>query len=282
LRNELSGDYMKKIMSTFFWRYLPLSMQKSVVRLVGGFLLREKFGIANRPWYAYGMLSAAKLAAKHGYKEIMAIEFGVANGRGLRNMAKLAKSIEYITGVKIRLVGFDTGKGMPQITDFRDHPEVYREGDYPLLDEEALRNDVGDDLQLLLGDISETTPGFVSKLSKECPIGFFSMDVDVWSSSKAALKLFEHDAEFYLPMVFGYFDDCSSRSHFNKFCGELLAIEEFNQEHELRKIDIDRGVWNNHRHIGPQIWYERMHILHLFDHPKRFPQLERAAKIISG
>ena len=273
---------MKNIISRMFWSYLPLPFQKILAYFFGGFLTQEKLGLANRAWYAYGMLSAARHAKKHGYKEIMALEFGVANGRGLRNMDKLATKIENITGVKIKLVGFDTGKGMPPVTDYRDHPEIYREGDYPLIDEKALRQDVHSEVSLVLGDINDTVPEFTKMLSKDCPVGFFSMDVDVWSSSKAALQLFEHDPEFYLPMVFGYFDDCSSRSHFNKFCGELLAISEFNEEHNLRKIDNDRGVWNSHRQIGPQVWFERMFILHSFDHPKRFPQEARKAKIISG
>ena len=37
-------------------------------------------------------------------------------------MAKLAKSIEQLSGVKIRLIGFDTGTGIPQIKDYREHP----------------------------------------------------------------------------------------------------------------------------------------------------------------
>jgi len=113
------------------------------------------------------------------------------------------------------------------------------------------------------------------------------MDVDIYSASKAVLSLFNADPEYYLPFVFAYFDDSSSRSHYNRFCGELLSIDEFNQEHEMRKIDIDHGTWNVHREIGSQLWYERMFILPLFDHPKRFSLTERGersclAKLLSS
>ena len=105
--------------------------------------------------------------------------------------------------------------------------------------------------------------------------------MSVWSLLKAGLKLFDHDVEFYLPMVFSYFEDIS-RSHFNKFCGELLSIEEFNEDHDLRKIDIDHEGRNHHSQLVHQVWFERMHVLHFFDHPKRFIHKERSAKIISS
>ena len=122
----------------------------------------------------------------------------------------------------------------------------------------------GDEIRAQLG---KTVDGFRDKLSRDCPVGFVAIDVDTYTSSKAALRLFDGDPELYLPMTWCYFDDCSSRSHFTRFTGELLSIDEFNDEHDLRKIDNDRGVWNAHRQLGPQLWYERMFILHVFDHP---------------
>lgn len=272
---------MKKLIKKIFWNYMPLAIQKLLARHFGGFRTREHFGVTERAWYAYGLLSAADQAAKHGFSQIMALEFGVASGRGLRVMQKLATEVTAITGVEIKIVGFDTGKGMPPITDYRDHPENYRDGDYPMLDEAKLRKEVGDDVYLIIGDISETIDDFRDSLDGSTPIGFIAIDVDIYSSSKAALQIMDAGTENYLPMVFSYFDDASSRTHFNKFCGELLAIDEFNQEHDMRKIDIDRGIWNLHRRLGPQIWHERMFITHIFDHPLRFPTKSRKAKIIS-
>ena len=262
-----------------FWNHTPLPIQRLVARHLGGFRIRERFNVTDRPWYAYGLLSAADRAAKLGYSEMTAVEFGVANGRGLRVMDGLAKEVTETTGVKIHIVGFDTGRGMPTITDYRDHPEKYRNGDFPMLDQEAIRRDLSN-IDLIIGNIAETVPAYVPRLRVDRPIGFFAMDVDIYSSSKAGLGLFEADPENYLPLVYAYFDDSSSRSHFNRFCGELLSIDEFNQEHEMRKIDIDRGAWNAHREIGPQLWYERMYILHFFDNPKRFPATERGKKVL--
>ena len=48
-----------------------------------------------------------------------------------------------------------------------------------MIDEESLRNDIGNELQLFLVDIAETVLDFVKSRSKECPIEFFSMDVGV-------------------------------------------------------------------------------------------------------
>lgn len=240
----------------------------------------EKLGLIRRPWYAYGLQCAADHARKLGKDEIWALEFGVAAGRGLRNLSELAAQVSQETGIKIRLAGFDTGSGMPLSTDYRDHPEKYREGDFPMVDYHKLKEELGDNVELVIGNIDQTVDDFRSILSQECPVGFVAIDVDTYTSSKAALRLFSGDPDLYLPMTWCYFDDCSSRSHFTRFTGELLSIDEFNAENELRKIDNDRGVWNAHRRLGPQLWYERMFILHFFDHPWRTASVDRARKIL--
>lgn len=263
------------------WNHAPLSILKSAAIVTGaGMRTKEKLGLVPRPWYAYGLLSAADHAKKVGVKAIWSLEFGVASGRGLRNMAVIAREVEKITGIDIYIAGFDTGTGMPPSDDYRDHPEKYKSGDYPMVDEAKLRADVGDRVELIIGNIEDTVDEFRNRLSSERPIGFVAIDVDVYSSTVSALRLFDSAPEHYLPMTFSYFDDCSSRSHFNRFAGELLAIDEFNDAHEIRKIDIDRGVWNSHRQLGPQLWYERMYITHIFDHPWRTAAVKRAAKLL--
>ncbi|MCH8996924.1 MAG: hypothetical protein IID48_01490 [Proteobacteria bacterium] len=257
---------------------LPLPVLGLLTRSFGSFRAKEKLGLNRPPWYAYGLLSAADRAAKLGYERIVAIEFGVASGRGLRNMVALSRHVAEATGVEIRVVGFDLATGMPPITDYRDHPEAYGEGDFPMIDEEKLRRDIGDSAELIIGDMKETVISFKETLNKASPVGFVVVDVDIYSSTKAALRLFDGDPECYLPLTYAYFDESSGRSHFNKYCGELLAIEEFNQEHEIRKIALDRGIWNGHRRLGPQLWYERMYVLHVFDHPGRFPKKPRQTR----
>lgn len=261
------------------WAHAPLPLLKAAASLRGRYRAKEKLGLIRPPWYAYGVLSAADHARRLGKDEIWVLEFGVAAGRGLRSLAGFSREVSQETGIRIRLAGFDTGSGMPPSTDYRDHPEKYREGDFPMIDYRKLEKELGDAVELVIGDIGKTVDGFRDKLSPDCPVGFVAIDVDTYTSSKAALRLFDGDPGLYLPMTWCYFDDCS-RSHFSRFTGELLSIEEFNVEHELRKIDNDRGVWNVHRQLGPQLWYDRMFILQVLDHPWRVTRPDRPAKII--
>ena len=145
-----------------------------------------------------------------------------------------------------------------------------------------MRRTEGDGVRLIIGNIYATVDEFRELISTSAPVGLVAIDVDTYSSSKSALRLFDGSAEQYLPMTFVYFDDSGSRSHFTRFAGELLSIDEFNDEHEFRKLDIDRGVWNAHRQIGPQLWYERMQILHVFDHPWRTARRRTSDKVLRG
>src|SRR5688572_26269445 len=76
----------------------------------GTFRDRERFGLISRPNYIYGMLRAADCAKYFGKTRVTAIEFGVASGAGLLNMADLAQLIRAETGIEFRIVGFDTGR----------------------------------------------------------------------------------------------------------------------------------------------------------------------------
>ena len=254
-------------------------MKKILGNVTGDFRQKELLSIHQRPWYAYGLLKAAELAKKNGYKRFTAIEFGVASGRGIKIMYEYKNEIQKIIDIQIDLVGFDTGKGMPHSNDFRDFPDKYHEGDFPMLNEEKIKEY---DCEIILGDLKKTIPAFKKKLNENSPIGFFAMDVDIYSSTKNALNLFGEKSSFYLPFVFSYFDESSGRHHFTKFAGELLAIEEFNNsvKNKFRKIDYDRGVWNDHKLIPYQIWYQRCFILHIFDHKLRKKTKIRKKKII--
>ena len=263
-------------MKNFFYKNLPLPLQKIIATVSGRFLMKEKFCLISPPWFAYGLLLATKQAKKYKLRGFTAIEFGVANGRGFKLLNEIKTKIEEIENIDIRLVGFDTGIGMPYSEDYRDHPDQYHESDFSM--EEDFKTKFKKNL--ILGDLRKTIPSFYSKLDENYPIGFFSMDVDVYSATKCALKLFEKKPQYYLPYVSSYFDDCSGRTHFSKFTGELLAIEEFNKENAKRKLDYDRGVWNEHKSLPYQIWYQRMFILHIFDHPFRKIQKNRKKKII--
>ena len=55
-------------------------MKKILGNVTGDFRQKELLSIHQRPWYAYGLLKAAELAKKNGYKRFTAIEFGVVAG----------------------------------------------------------------------------------------------------------------------------------------------------------------------------------------------------------
>jgi hypothetical protein len=64
-----------------------------------------------------------------------------------------------------------------------------------------------------------------------------------------------------------YVDDIALATS-NRFGGELLAIDEFNAEHELRKIDVDRALVNR-RVFNHAEWLSHMYKLHVLDHEER-------------
>ena len=62
----------------------------------------------------------------------------MASGAGLLNMADLAPLIETETGVELRIIGFDTGRGLPAVHGYKDHPELWNSGDFATEDREGL------------------------------------------------------------------------------------------------------------------------------------------------
>src|SRR6266481_2975933 len=91
----------------------------------GDFRDRERYGLIGRSNYVYGMLRAADCAKYFGKQRVTAIEFGVASGAGLLNMADTAQLIESETGISFNIVGFDTGAGLPEVAGYKDHPEIW-------------------------------------------------------------------------------------------------------------------------------------------------------------
>jgi hypothetical protein len=160
----------------------------------------------------------------------------VATGAGLLNLCHVAKLSSAATGVRIDVVGFDTGRGLPRPQDYRDHPELFQEGDYPM-DFEALQKRLPGNGRLVLGPIGETAPKFIKNLNADAPVGFAAVDVDYYSSAKDALKLLTAaDPEKYMPLTLLCLDDITDGFQ-NQWCGELLAIEEFNNSQQWRTIE---------------------------------------------
>lgn len=219
-----------------------------------------EWGLVDRPHYAYGLSRAATEAKALGYNSMTAIEFGVAGGNGLVALEEYADFVTKTTGVRINVVGFDTGQGLPAPVDYRDAPHLWAPGDFDM-DERRLRNRLRG-AQLILGDVRETASRFVRDLDTVSPIGFIAFDLDLWSSTVSAFDVFRGEPQACLPRVWCYFDDIVAMV---QDVGELLAIEEFNAESHSRKI---RHPWMLRSNVPLRpAWADQMFQAHLFDHP---------------
>jgi hypothetical protein len=219
---------------------------------------RAKWDLSARPHYLVGTFFAAKQARSEGISEISAIEFGVAGGNGLLALQSEAEAVERATSVAIRVYGFDAGPGgLPSFCgDYRDHPDIWKPGDYPM-DVDAVRAKLAPRTTLIIGDIRERIERFQAEFDPP-PIGFVSIDLDLYSSTTAALRVLELCTA--LQHVAIYCDDIEmDRCH--RWAGELLAIDEFNERHADLKIDKWRGLRNN-RPFPELAWINRMFICH--------------------
>ena len=237
------------------------------------FRTRERFGRVMRPNYVYGMLRAADIAKYFGKKRVTVIEFGVASGYGLLNMIGVAPEIEKETGVELRIVGFDTGHGLPAVQGYKDHPELWNPGDFTMEDRDTLMRKLGGRAEIVWGDIADTVGPFIDSVESSAPLGFISIDVDIYSATTAALRCLTSQPDKYNPAISMYFDDVGF-FFANDWAGELAAISEFNSNHELRKIGRDRSL-PGPRPIKAEPWYQSMYACHILDHEARQKPRER-------
>lgn len=232
---KLKHSYVwKRILYERVTEPIHLNLFSILVSLFGSYRAKIDFDLILRQHNAYGILRAADEARKLGLQSVTLIEFGVAAGAGLINMCKIAEKVSSITGIDFNIYGFDTGLGMPPPQDYKDHPELYQQGDFPMNRDQLVKL-LPKNAELIIGKLSETIPSFIKKLNPESPVGYVVIDVDYYSSAKEALISFCYDSSNYLPITFLYFDDIHEDYH-NDWCGELLAIQEFNSENETRKI----------------------------------------------
>lgn len=244
---------------------LHLNLLSLFVQAFGSFRAKVAFDLVERRRYAFALLKAADYAKAQGHKKIYALEFGIAAGAGLVNLAWLARHITKDTGVEIGIVGFDTGTGMPRPLDYRDYPEEFIEGDFPLPDPEALRRKLPPEVRVIYGPAGETARGFVETL--DAPVGFVSLDLAYYSSTVDAMQALLAPAEKYLPMTLIYLGAVLI-DNANPAVGELLAVREFNELHRYRQVHPfthlrDKRIFKN------GLWHHQIHTLHVLDHPKR-------------
>jgi len=279
LRRLAHPVQMKRVACERLTEPLHVNLVSAFVAVFGTFRARVTFDLVVRQQFAFPILYAADQAAKAGIKRLTLVEFGVANGAGLMNICSIAARVTKATGVEFNVFGFDTGKGMPPPIDYRDHPELYQEGDFPS-DVSRLRAALPPFAQLVIGDIAETLPDFVNSLSADCPLGFVSVDVDYYSSSKKALDIFRSDPDKYMPVTLLYLDDIADDSS-NPWAGEYLAVREFNEENRLRKI-APFNMLRAQRMLKNARWMDHINTMHVLDHEARTPKIRRERRMIGN
>lgn len=211
-----------------------------------------------RQYYALSLAHGVQQAIHCGYDQIIALELGVAKGNGLLELCQAAHVFRGLFDIDIKVFGLDSAAGLPELVDYRDHPELWTAGDFKMEDPALLRQKLPSFAELIIGDVGDTVAEVLEKAGK-AKIGFVSIDLDFYSSTKRAMRLFtDANPEKYLPALPVYFDDMDSLITLNEWCGEAAAINEFNAEQRYRKMDRK-----------PHFNIPRFHICHILDHPIR-------------
>ncbi|MFB3921515.1 MAG: hypothetical protein ACE145_07315 [Terriglobia bacterium] len=216
----------------------------------------SRWDAVDRPHYLFGLLHAAAQTRREGKSSFSAIEFGVAEGYGLLALQAHSAAVTKETGIGIDVFGFDTGSGLPKTCgDYRDHPDHWQAGDFQM-DIDGLRRKLLPGTELVIGNVASTVleQGFTSS------IGFISFDLDFYSSTIQAFRLFSRQDVGFLRRVGAYFDDIND-SHNHSFAGELLAIDEFNGTNDWFRIDPWRGIRYG-RPFPEAKWLDRMFLIH--------------------
>jgi len=249
------GTFLGRLSEEPPFRLLTKALVK---RLPCSIATKAKWEVASRPNYLEGVLAAANHAIREGVGAISVYEFGVAGGNGLLALGEIAEAVQKETKVRIHVYGFDLGTGLPPINgDFRNHPDQWMPGDYPMKVAE-LRSRLKPNTTLIIGDISDTLPAHIR--SKPDPIGFVSVDVDLYSSATDVLLMFRMPGRRMLRRTFMYFDDIDFTFN-HRFAGEFLAIDEFNAACDTVKIDRWYGI-QKLRPFPESPWLHKMYIAH--------------------
>ena len=189
-----------------------------------------------RPHYETLIYESSKNAIKLGYNEINIIELGVAGGNGIRTLVKYKKKIEEILKIKINIIGFDTGTGLPNTTLKEDLPFFWKQGDYTNKNLSDLEKE-DQCIKIYEGDISFTLDKFISESKNK--IGLIIFDLDLYSSTKLFLDKIPKlsKGNLLLPRIFCYFDDLFVADYcLDDVNGEPLAISQFNKQFEDLKL----------------------------------------------
>lgn len=230
---------------------------------IGQAILHDRL---ERPSYAFCLWLATIQADRLGIPKLQIFEFGVAHGAGLTAICRLCEKITASTDVQFDIYGFDSDVGMPRLADYRDHPEIWRQGQFQS-DHDAIRAQLPANAKLISGNIADTLPVFMAEtFDPSVPVGFVSIDVDLYSSTQQCIPILRHpDPKTYLPTTIVWMDDINDQLTVNNWTGEELAIVEFNETHSDRKLQELR-IRQNH---PPRGWHDHVYGLHVLNHPAR-------------
>lgn len=227
--------------------------------------LRLMFDAMQRPHYGYCVYHAARMAKRIGIDEITIVEFGVAGGNGLVILEDHAERVGRELGVAIRVVGFDLGSGLPAPKDYRDMPNIWQDGFYRM-DIDRLKGRLRN-AELYLGEVRNEIEKFLTD-DRWPPVGALFFDLDFYSSTTDSFRIFDLPAERILPRVFCYFDDIihgDPISGINDFTGQCLAIDEYNQKRNIKKLSHDRSLLTPRKYRAQ--WHQQIYLHHDFSHP---------------
>jgi hypothetical protein len=211
-----------------------------------------------RPSYAYCTYHAADLARRLGISRISVIEFGVAGGNGLIFLKDLAARVREALGVEVEVYGFDTGAGLPEVTTIEDLPYWFRPTQYRM-DEPTLRARLHP-AKLVLGNVADTVSEFFTRYNP-APVGAIFNDLDLYTSTRDSLRLFEQDVSRFLPRLFMYFDDVigTELEMYSECNGQLLALSEFNSRQQAVFVGLNQNLLaRNEVEYRYQIYYAHM------------------------
>lgn len=212
-----------------------------------------------RPHYETILLESVLQAKKLGYENVTVLELGIAGGNGIIALEKYKKNIEKLTKVKIRIVGFDTGKGLPKIDNKFDLPFYWKEGQFKH-NKEELESQTNS--KIIYGDVKDAIGKFI-KINPENIVTIF-FDLDLYTSTKNFLNLLPKLEKYLAPRVYCYFDEIHLPEHWiNEHNGELLAIKEFNNENHNIKIGQTSDNINDFKF---PLGKNELFVLHNFNH----------------
>jgi hypothetical protein len=228
-------------------------------------LTRMHLDAVEYPNLAYGTYAAALQAKGLGLPAVSVIEFGVASGNGLRALERHAAALEEEMGIRIEVYGFDRAHGLAKTGDPRDLPFWFSPGTFRV-DRDVVQRSLKR-AHYIVGDIADTLPEFRAR--KAAPVGFISIDVDYYTSTKDCLELFLTPQETRLPRVLCYLDDIfgiSDLTIISECIGEISAINEWNIEHPSAPIQKVLGL--NSKRAFPRSWNDQIYCLHDLTHPQ--------------